>query len=268
LLSLLFFSKRLNGAWCRTYAHEDRWTWSEADLAWYRQLLRNTAAPDSSASFGGSKRFIGKPMCSTPQIRRWLAMFPDARVVLTCRHPWKVIRSLEGLFRQLDFFVQADLDTDLFTCQLERHYETLLSFLREPHPRVRVLRHEDLVASPEETVRSVMAWAELPVVDSIDADVRLETHVNSEADAAVATRLIRTNRGMWKRICDELGYQLDAHFGEGAGSVVSEMHHSASAGAGAVKASRSVQPRAREERGGNALGSRKPRGRRRRSKSP
>ena len=201
LLSLLFFSKKMNGAYARAISHEERWTWSTKEFEWYAQLLQNVAA--------GGKRFIGKPMCSTPQIFRWLEKWPDCKLVVSCRHPWPVLRSLNGLFGSLDFYSSADLEWDCLSTQLLRHYRTVVHFVQHPHPRVRVVRFSELMADPDKVICSLIDWCELAQLNEGDVSSREETHKHQNVDSEVATKMLRLDAAAWKPLCKALGYDIE-----------------------------------------------------------
>jgi len=182
-------------------------TLGEEEIARLRQLYFD--AVDSHAPGGSAGKRI--PVDKMPlNLARapWLhRLFPDARFVLSLRHPADVVLSCLFTNFRLNYAMANFLDPG----DAARTYDLVVTAWERSRAAfglsVHALRYEDLIAGPDAVLRPLYAFLELPWREGA-ADHRVAArargYVASASYAQVTEPLYRRAEGRWTRYRDRL----------------------------------------------------------------
>lgn len=112
------------------------------------RINRTLAEWDAAARAEGKKRWVEKTPPHIFQIHRFLAFRPHSQFVLMLRDGRDVVSSL--VHRQGYHGIQDRLDRWIYDNRAGQPYWT--------HPQVKVIKYEELVQSPEETLKALCAF--------------------------------------------------------------------------------------------------------------
>lgn len=125
-------------------------------------------------SVGGGKRFLNKNVFFAPRVKAMLSRFPDARFVYLLRHPFKALPSFMSMYYEKWMTHSPELRKA--TPQAREMIDMGLSYYRAalelvqtlPEKNLRVVRYDDLVASPKKTVMNLYDWMGLEVSEGYE----------------------------------------------------------------------------------------------------
>ncbi len=124
---------------------------------------------------GGNKRFLNKNVFFAPRVRSMLSRFPDARFVYLVRHPFEALPSFMSMFYEKwkthsPELRRATPEAREMLGMGYAYYHAAADLLRDLSPeRLRVVRYEELIASPRRAVEDLYRWMNLPISDAYAA---------------------------------------------------------------------------------------------------
>jgi hypothetical protein len=145
------YKRRTDGNWLIQYAERLEAAGNEliTSVKTYRDLL-DTVLTELVPEDQRQKKFLGEKTPIHSHMQEWLrASYPRARPVVLLRHP---ITNVAAIFkrRQTSNGLRESIDV------YRSYYEVALSgLLRGDEPSATVIRYEDLVATPQDTIGSL-----------------------------------------------------------------------------------------------------------------
>lgn len=146
------YNRRAEGNWMAQYVDRLKASGvSEREIRTYRDLLDTVLASLIPEDQQG-KRLLGEKTPIHSHMQRWLrASYPTARSVVLLRHP---ITNVSAIFKRRP---EGGLDRAIRT-YLSYYQGALAELLEGRAPDVTMVRYEDLVASPQNSVGSLQEW--------------------------------------------------------------------------------------------------------------
>ena len=186
---------------------------SEADIDIWRSAF---SAFLKKLSIGHNKPLILKSPQHTARIRLLLDMFPDARFVHICRHPFDVFRSTQKLYRTAvaNNRVQTASDENVDDDIIRRYREMYDAYLEE-HSLIPAGHHyqihfEDLEKDMMGQVRAIYEHLDLPDFDVVEP--KLQDYIDSMSGykknkhRPLSDSMKRRLAEAWRPMFDAFGY--------------------------------------------------------------
>lgn len=129
-----------------------------------------------AAQARGVDRLVEKTPNNLPWARHLLRAFPDARLLVICRHPLTAYASFRRRAEQDPAAGWADVTPEGFGARWERDVRLLTALTADPAGRLRIERYEQLVGQPDDVQRSLFGWLGEAPLDDLPSAVAPNPH--------------------------------------------------------------------------------------------
>ncbi len=147
----------------------------ERIMAFYHRCIQRHLYANSAQS----KQYLAKNPALSPKLRSLLELYPDAKIIHMVRNPLETVPSFVSMmswaWTTIDTPTERSRLRDLALKMAAHWYRYPLEILeRRPDSSYAIVKYEDLVADPAQTVRDIYRRLELPISSGFEKTLAAE----------------------------------------------------------------------------------------------